>query len=364
MPKLAIFLTSLDGGGAERSMVNLMKGLVDRGIDLDVVLVKREGPFVPLIPSEARIIDFGGKRLIASVFDLVNYLNTEKPSALLSSLEDTNVVAIIAKKLAKVTVRLAVNVQNTVSQEFRYGTSLKKRLAPLIVRLFYPQADVIVPVSEGVAQDLISLGLPPQLIKVIHNPVVTPELKQKATEPIEHPWFAPNQPPVILAVGRLDKQKDFPTLIQAFALVRPKNPAKLMILGEGSDRSSLESLIQELGLEEDIALPGFVDNPYAYMANADVFVLSSLYEGLPTVLIEALAGGTPVIATDCPSGPREILDNGNYGKLVTIGDTQEIATAILSTLASNSDRELNKQRAEEFSLEKSVAKYCQLLQVD
>jgi glycosyltransferase involved in cell wall biosynthesis len=345
MSKLTVFLTSLDGGGAERSMVNLMNGLVRQGIPVDLILVKREGPFVPLVDPQVNIIDFGGKRLFASISDLVSYLKQEQPQALLSSLEDTNVVAIAAKHLAHVTTKVVVNVQNTVSQEFRYGSSLKKRLAPLMVRLFYPWSNAIVPVSQGVADDLIKLGLSPQLIQVIHNPVVTPEIAQKVNEPVTHPWFAPNQPPVIVGVGRLDKQKDFPTLIRALAKVRQQIPARLMILGEGSDRSSLEALVQQLDLTEAVALPGFVDNPYAYMAKAKVFVLSSLYEGLPTVLIEAMAGGTPVVATNCPSGPWEILAGGEYGKLVKIGDIEGIAQAIISTLQQPLDSELLKQRA-------------------
>ncbi|AFZ35408.1 glycosyl transferase group 1 [Stanieria cyanosphaera PCC 7437] len=364
MAKLTVFLTSLDGGGAERSMVNLINGLVQQGITVDLILVKREGPFVPLVDPQVNMIDFGGKRLIASIGDLVNYLKREQPQALLSSLEDTNVVAIAAKHLARVATKVVVNVQNTVSQEFKHGTSLKKRLAPIMVRLFYPWSNAIVPVSQGVADDLIKLGLSPQLIQVIHNPVVTPEIAQKVNEPVTHPWFAPNQPPVIVGVGRLDKQKDFPTLIRALAKVRQQIPARLMILGEGSDRSSLEALVKQLDLTEAVALPGFVNNPYAYMAKASVFVLSSLYEGLPTVLIEAMAGGTPVVATNCPSGPWEILAGGKYGKLVEIGDIQGIAQAIIATLQQPLDSELLKQRAFEFSLEKSIEKYTQILQVN
>jgi glycosyltransferase involved in cell wall biosynthesis len=364
MSKLTIFLTSLDGGGAERSMVNLMNGLVSQGVPVDLILVKREGPFVPLVSPKVNIIDFGGKRLLASIGNLISYLKQEQPRALLSSLEDTNVVAIVAKHLAGVSTRVVVNVQNTVSQEFKHGTSLKKRFAPLMVRLFYPWSDAVVPVSQGVAEDLASLGIPPKLIEVIHNPVVTLEIEHKVNESVTHPWFAPDRPPVIVAVGRLDKQKDFPTLIKALALVRQQIPARLMILGEGRDRAALEALVAELDLTDAVSLPGFVNNPYAYMAKAGVFVLSSLYEGLPTVLIEAMAGGTPVVATNCPSGPQEILAGGKYGKLVAIGDIEGIARAIINTLKQPLNAEMIKQRAFDFSLEKSVEKYCRILQVD
>jgi glycosyltransferase involved in cell wall biosynthesis len=232
-----------------------------------------------------------------------------------------------------------------------------------LARWFYPWADAIVTVSQGSAEDLARLGLSSDCIKVIYNPVVTPELFEKVTEPVEHPWFEPGSPPVILGVGRLEKQKDFPTLIRAFAQVRQQRPARLMILGEGQERPDLETLVQELGLAENVALPGFVANPYAYMGKAALFVLSSLFEGLPTVLIEAMATETPVVSTDCKSGPAEILANGQYGKLVAVGDVKGMAEAIISTLEAPPNSEALKLRAAEFSLEKAVAQYQQVLQL-
>jgi glycosyltransferase involved in cell wall biosynthesis len=232
-----------------------------------------------------------------------------------------------------------------------------------LARWFYPWADAIVTVSQGSADDLVRLGLSSERIRVIYNPVVTPELFEKAKEPLEHDWFEPGSPPVILGVGRLEKQKDFPTLIRAFAQVRQQRPARLMILGEGQDRPALEALVQELGIEEDVALPGFVANPFAYMARAGVFVLSSLFEGLPTVLIEAIAVGTKVVSTDCESGPAEILENGLYGKLVPVGDSKGIAEAILSTLEEPANSEAQQRKTAEFSLEKAVAQYRQVLHV-
>jgi glycosyltransferase involved in cell wall biosynthesis len=257
-----------------------------------------------------------------------------------------------------------VNVQNTISQDAKNATQLKWRLMPQLVRWFLPWADAIVTVSQGVADDLVQIGLPSESIRVIHNPVVTPELFQKAQEPLEHPWFASGQPPVILGVGRLDKQKDFQTLIQAFAQVRQQHAARLMILGEGNERSHLEVLVKELHLTEDVSLPGFVANPYAYMSRSAVFVLSSLFEGLPTVLIEAIAVGTPVVSTNCKSGPAEILADGQYGKLVSVGNIQDIAKAIIETLEMVPDSESLRQRAADFSLEKALSQYQQVLQIN
>jgi glycosyltransferase involved in cell wall biosynthesis len=364
MSSLTIFLTSLSGGGAERVLVNLARGFVEQGLSVDLVLVTVEGPYLSLVPPEVRIVDLKGKRLLSSLPALVRYLKENKPTALLSALEDTNIVALWGRKLAGVSTRVVVSVHNTLSQESQNSKQIKRRISPYLVRSFYPWADAVVTVSQGAADDLVHLGLPKEQIKVIYNPVVTPDLFKKATELVEHPWFEPGQPPVILGVGRLEKQKDFPTLIRAFAQVQQQRPARLMILGEGTEKSQLEALVQELGIASNVALPGFVANPYAYMASSAVFVLSSLYEGLPTVLIEAIAAGTKVVSCDCPSGPAEILANGQYGKLVPVGNAKALAEAIASTLDEPVDLEARRLRADEFSLEKSVAQYRQVLRVD
>jgi len=174
--------------------------------------------------------------------------------------------------------------------------------------------------------------VPRARIDMILNPVITPDLHALGASPLSHPWFAPGQPPVVVGIGRLERQKDFPTLIRAVARVRRSRPVRLLILGEGGKRPALEALVHELGLEEDVALPGFVENPYAYLARAQVFALSSIFEGLPTVLIEALALGTPVVATDCRTGPREILDDGRLGRLVAMAQPEALAAAIAETL--------------------------------
>jgi glycosyltransferase involved in cell wall biosynthesis len=223
-----------------------------------------------------------------------------------------------------------VSERNTLSSEAKhFGSDLRIRFLPYLIKRFYPWADVIVAVSKGVADDLIHLtGIPNRQVRVIYNPIVTPEFRKKTEAFLDHPWFGPGQPPVILAVGRLTAQKDFATLIQAFAQVRQTRQTRLLILGEGEERPRLEAQIHLLGLQEDIGLPGFVSNPYPYMCRAGVFVLSSRWEGLPGVLIEALYCGAPLVATDCPSGPREILAEGRYGQLVPVGDAPALAEAI------------------------------------
>lgn len=363
MPSLAIFLVALSGGGAERVMLYLARGFVERGLDVDLVLVKTEGPYLSSIPPGVRVVNLNAPRLLLAIPALIRYLQENKPKALLSAMEDINVAALWARRIAGVSTRVVVTVHNTLSQESQIAGGLKKRLAPFLARWFYPWADAVVTVSQGAAQDLVNLGLSSEQLKVIYNPVVTPELAKKTLEAVEHPWFQAGSPPVILAVGRLEKQKDFSSLIRAFGLVKQQRPVKLMILGEGTERTSLEALVQELGLGADVALPGFVSNPFAYMGKAAVFVLSSLYEGLPTALIEAMAGGTPVVSTDCKSGPAEILENGRYGKLVPVGDIKSLAVAIASTLDDSPDKAALQRKAGEFSLEKAVTQYCQVLQV-
>ncbi|NEQ67144.1 MAG: glycosyltransferase [Symploca sp. SIO2D2] len=360
MNNLAIFLMDLDGGGAERVMINLAQGFAEQGLNVDLVLVKAEGPYLSQLPPNVRVIKLGSSRLIFSIPALASYLKQEQPPVLISALEDTNVVALSAKKLAGVSTQVIVTVHNHLSREATNATSLKRRLTPQLVKFFYPWADTIVAVSQGVAQNLLELGLPAKKLKTIYNPIVTPELSEKLQESVENPWFLPNQPPVILGVGRLEKQKDFPTLIHAFAQVRQHYQVRLMILGEGNERSHLESLVQKLNLTEDVVFAGFVANPYTYMAKATVLVLSSAWEGFGNVLVEAMAAGTPVVSTNCESGPAEILANGQYGKLVSVGDSEGMSEAIMATLKDIQDGELLKQRANEFSLKNAITAYRKL----
>jgi glycosyltransferase involved in cell wall biosynthesis len=230
-----------------------------------------------------------------------------------------------------------------------------------MLRCFYPWADGIVAVSNGVADDYVhTTGIQSNRISIIYNPVITPALYKKAHEPFEHPWLTPKEPPVILSVGRLTEQKDYSTLIRAFAKVREKRPARLLILGEGELRKDLESLMRKLHLENDMALPGFVKNPYQYMAKASVFALSSKWEGLPTVLIEALAIGIPVVSTNCKSGPDEILRNGRLGKLVPVGEVMALADAISESL-SKSKPNIRCETLEQFERSWAIEEYLKIL---
>ena len=358
---IAVFIGSFGGGGIERVTAHLAHGLVKSGIKIDLVLNRSESPHLWRMPSETRIFDLKQPRLSLSLPGLVQYLRRERPSALLAADHYLNELALLAGHIAGVPTRIVVAEHNQLSKTAQNGSQMKARLAPLFARFLYPWADGIIAVSNGVAKDLASTAsLPLNSIHTIYNPVITPELFISAKDPVEHPWFNSPEIPVILGVGKLEAQKDFPNLIQAFARVRQTRQARLVILGWGSDRPQLEALIQELGLQDDVDLPGYVQNPYAYMARSTVFALSSAWEGLPTVLIEAMALGIPVVSTDCESGPSEILAQGQYGYLTPVGNSEALADAILHVLSGNA-KVVDPVWLEQFGLESATHKYMQVL---
>jgi glycosyltransferase involved in cell wall biosynthesis len=359
--KVCIFLPGLYGGGAERAMLKLAEGIASRGHAVDLMVSRAEGPFLAEVPKSVRLVDLNASRVLASLPPLVSYMRREKPAALLSVLH-ANIIALWARRLARVPTRVVVSERNTLSYRAKHHMSdLRMRLAPHLIKYFYPWADGIVAVSTGVADDLSRVtGIPRQRIQVIYNPIVTPELRGKKEVPIKHPWFRNGQPPVILAVGRLTRQKDFRTLIAAFAQVRKYRSARLLILGEGEERRSLEAMVKKLGVESDVSLPGFVQNPYPYMAKSSLFVLSSRWEGLPGVLIEALYCGTSLVSTDCPSGPREILADGKYGQLVPVGDVDALSQVIAAALNRRPGCPF-KESWQLFELENVVSQYMHIL---
>lgn len=390
---LAIFIRSLGGGGgAERMMVNLASCFADLGHRVDLVLGRVEGAFVRDIPSSVRLVDLGGHTVLPALLQLarepatacklapillskrppwilgclpalVRYLQAERPDAMLSALNATNITAVWGRRVAGVATRLVVSERNTLSQRAAGEPGLGG--LPKVVARFYPEADAIAAVSDGVAEDLArTTGIARDSIHTTYNPVVTPDIEELAREPLAHPWFSGDgsaSVPLILGAGKLKRQKDFLTLIDAFARVRAKRPVRLMILGEGPQRARLEARSRELGIQESVAMPGFVANPFAYMARASLFALSSAWEGLPGVLVQALACGCPAVATDCPNGPREILDEGAYGPLVPVGDADALAAALAQVLEQPPAAERLRERAQMFSAERVAARYLALL---
>ena len=331
--RFAVFAPDMAGGGAERAAIQLAAGLAERGFHSDLVLASARGPRMAEVPATVDLVDLGAQRVLTSVPALVRYLRRARPDAMASVLDHANIVALWARRLAGYPKRLVVVEQNNLSAAASHGKSRRDRMMPGIARRFYPWADCVVGVSAGVVADLSTLvtTVPEDRFRVIYNPIVTDQMREMTKAPVDHPWFSRGTP-VFVAAGRLRPQKDFPMLIRAFSRVRAKRSARLLILGEGPDRAQLEALIGELGISEDVELHGYTENPYAYFARAAAFVLSSQWEGLPTVLIEALSCGAPVVATDCPSGPREILADGRYGRLVPVGDSTAMAAALDAVL--------------------------------
>ncbi|HKJ88778.1 MAG TPA: glycosyltransferase, partial [Gammaproteobacteria bacterium] len=285
------------------------------------------------------------------------YLESERPEVLITAKDHGAKVGIAAGMLSRAPTRIALGIGNTL------GTSETKLARRLGVRFLYRFADRIVANSRGVADDLIeSFGLPPRKVRVVYNPVVTEQLLERSREPVPHPWLQPGREfSTVVGCGRLARQKDFPTLFRALAEVRRERDCRLVILGEGPERDNLQELASELGIREAVDLPGFVDNSYAHMAKADLFVLSSRWEGLPNVLIEAMACGAPCVATDCPSGPREILQEGRYGRLVPMGDAPALAAAMQDSLKSPPSADELREGAARFRAEAATDNLLEVL---
>jgi glycosyltransferase involved in cell wall biosynthesis len=360
--RVAVFVPTLAFGGVERVMLNLAHGFCERGFDVDVITPRVEGEFQDHVPREARLVNLRAGRVLASLPKLVRYLQRERPAAVLTAMEHSSVVAIWARAIARVSTRIIATEHTNLSEVVKHAPSLKVRLVPFACRCFLHRADAIVAVSQGVADDLIEHA--PKCrdrVQVIYNPIITSDILSQAKQAVEHPWFVLGEAPVILGVGRLAEQKDFATLIRAFALLRQQRPARLLILGEGDERHQLEALVAELGIGQDVSLPGYEENPHRYMSKAALFVLSSAWEGFGNVLVEALAAGAPVLATDCRNGPREILEAVRRGRLVQVGDADALAREMLASLDEKPEP-ASPAALRVFTMDYVVDEYAALLQ--
>lgn len=379
---IGIFIYCLEGGGAQRRTVTLANGFAARGHRVDLIVVaSQESVRVKLDPRIRLIgLDEGWRRWFEPLnkrinvrgwftagagFRLARYLRDERPDVFLSAASHVNLVALCAYRAAGRPVPIVLRISNDPASNAA-RRSLPKRLLRArlgsLLSVLMPSADGIITVSNGVADNVArTFGVARERITTIYNPTITPELRRGLGAQLEHPWLAPGQPPVVLGVGRLKRQKDFATLIRAFARVRQERPARLVILGEGPKRQQLEELAASLGVATDVSLPGYESNPFAWMKRASVFVLSSAWEGLPGVLIEAMACGCPVVSTDCPSGPAEILDGGRYGPLVPVGDDAALAGAILATLEAPPAAAALEERTRLFEVDQAIDRYLEVL---
>ncbi len=398
--RFAFYLENFDGGGVQKMTLLIADGLARRGYQADVLVCQARGPLgddktldvnvVELTASssvaakiQAIRADPGGlpelirpllfSRAVSATFAhfpaLARYLREARPDALIAGHPLMNVEAALARHLADVPCRLILTEVNDLSSGHPLNAGRLGHWLPPLCRRAYLAADGIIGISKGVSDDIAArIGIPRSRITTIFPPAVTPDVPRKARESVDHPWFQPGGPAVVLGAGRLGRAKDFETLIRAFAIVRRERPARLVILGNYKNpsktekrRATLLELAASLGVAEDVDLPGFVANPVAYMARASVFAVSSIYEGFCIVLAEALACGCPVVSTDCPSGPAEILDHGRYGLLVPPRDHVALADAIIRTIKSPPKAEVLRERGAMFSVERCVDKYEGLL---
>lgn len=345
-------------GGIEGKVVTLAREFLTQGIQVDLVLLRGgQTPYPERLPPEVRVIDLATRSKPDGIRRLAAYLREQHPNAVLTVKDHSAKVALLARFLARVQTPILIKVTNTLSQ------TIRRPIQRHMIRLMYPRADGIIAISQGVKRDLVDVyGIPGERISVIYNPTVSDDFPERATPAPDHPWLeSGSRLPVILAAGRLTRQKGFDILLEAFARLRRTQPARLMILGDGPERLALEAQAQRLGIDADVALIGFVPDPLPYMARADLFVLSSRYEGLGNVLVEAMAVGCPVVSTDCPSGPREILEDGRHGPLVPVENAEMLADAMTARLAQARDAENLIKATLRFDSHHIAAKYLHTL---
>lgn len=357
VPKVLVFVPYLTQGGAQRVVINLLKAMATDKFDVSLVIVsKKKAVFVDHIPLKVRLIDMDKKNAKSSIFAFSRVLRTENPDIILSHMDYGNIITWIALKLSMVQAELVITEHSTLSKTNRSGWF------KILMKKVYPRVTQVVAVSTGVAKDLISeLRLDPNKVQTIYNPIVDNDLKKCSEQGVDPVLSEEGTEPYILAAGGLKEAKDYPTLLKAFKIVRDRINIRLLILGEGHLKEELEKLAKRLEVQSDVRFLGFQKNPYVYMRHADLLVLSSAWEGFGNVLVEAMACECPVVSTDCMSGPREILKDGECGLLVPVGDQKALAEAMLRV---STDRKLSKklktlgyERAKDFEIEKIAEKY-------
>lgn len=408
--RIGIVVNDMQEGGASRAALNLASGLAAAGHRIDLLLFSAKGNHLPLIPKSVRVFTLNTRiwrsrrrhlrqippsvkvrhlgprwsgrwisylRVFAALrrrgepktqvtamlahaaLSIAEYIRLETPHVLLASLLSAEVSAVFARNLAGVAdkVKLVVWSHGFVHSISREVPEIQQRMRNFVNR----EADKVVCIARGEVEEFIKhTAVPRQKIAMIHNPVVTPDLPALAAQKPRHPWLLDNTLKVVVAAGRFHPVKDFPTLLRAFALQADRK-LRLIVIGEGGERFALENLARELGIAGRVDFPGWMPNPFAFMSRARLFVSVSKYEGLGNALIEALACGCPVVSTDCPFGPREILENGKWGRLVPVGDAAALAATMEDALSQNPDRAALKRRAQFFSVERAVAEYEKVL---
>jgi glycosyltransferase involved in cell wall biosynthesis len=356
-----MYLPSMDAGGVGLVFAMLSDTFARRGHAVSLVLDNAAGPNLAHVSPRVRLVELKAPRIRYALFRLARWLRRDRPDVLLSAMDMTNAVAVLAARLAGTPKRVVASIRDLWSIRLARAPTWQERSLMWIGPWTYRNAAAVVAVSDQVADDLAaSADIPREQIVRIYNPVL-PDILRRSEEQLDHTMFARGAPPVILGCGRLEEQKDFATLIRAFAILRRTVDARLVILGGGSLHADLSALAAGLGVGASVSLPGFVANPYPYLRRSAAFALSSAWEAFGVVVIEALACGTPVVCTNCPGGPAEILDGGRYGMLVPVGDPDAMATALLQTLAHPPSPQSLQTRAAAFDLEATATAYLDVL---
>ena len=366
---VAFFLPTMDAGGAESNIVKILSGIDKKKFQPQLVLAKKQGDFLKYVPKNCRIFELGGMGYFKIFWGLAKFLKTEKPTILVSSFPHFNIISLAAKKFSGAETKIVVIEHTSFSLLKSTASNFWHKIIvilflPALMRITYEWAGAIVCVSKGVASDLFEVLESDKKIQVIYNPVADGKILKMAQRQANHPWLADKNIPVIIAVGRLAKAKDYPNLFKALKLILEEHPAKLLILGSGAEEQKLKKIVEDYGLAEFVDFLGFQPNPYKYIKDSSVFVLSSMQEGFGNAIIEAMALGVPVVSTNCPSGPNEIIENNKNGILVPVKDPKSLAAGVLKilenpALAESFSKE-GKKRSQFFSVLKSIKEYEKL----
>jgi len=365
--RIAIFIHTFNAnGGIQNRRLQLADCISQRGYEVDIIVPHTNAPYPLSIPNKVHLHSLKARgereriKMWTTIIPLAKYLKREKPPVLLVGPLMFALTALLAKKIAQSNTRIIISAHSSIASVFQNNMKLTSFVSKLILQYSYSRVHSIIAVSKGLRNEIINLcKIPEDCVKSIYNPIVSENLFKRALDTPEEELFYSDNIPIILSVGRLTPQKDFPTLIKAFSLVFQEIPSKLVIIGEGPERGKCEKLIESLNLQDHVFLYGFRSNPYKYMSRAKVFVLSSIWEGFGNVLVEAMALGTPVISTNCPHGPSEILADGKYGMLVPMKNPAEMARSICYVLRNGGPNGENKVK--EYTIEGITDEYLKLL---
>ncbi len=358
---LTLYMPNFSVGGVEVMTLKLAASMMNRGFAVTLLVHNMEGELALHVPKGVRVVSLNTRRTLGAFLPLVRYLRWTQPDVLMSNLDLNNIIAILARFMAGKKTRVVITQHNSLRPEAQ-PRKWQFKVVPLVYRLLLRFADGVVAVSEGIANELVKVGkISRDRVTVIHNGVIDDEFKRRMGMVANHRWITDNGAPFLLAIGRLEKEKDFETLLNAFALVRQNKKIRLIILGEGTQGWRLQDKARALGVAEDVSFPGFETNPMPFMRHAAALVMSSRFEGFGNVLVEGLACGTQIVSTDCPHGPAEILDGGRFGELVAVGDHIALAAAILRTLERKPNQQALIERGMEFSSERASSLYENLL---